>query len=251
MIEHKLAAVSLGICLTGCISMRGAEQSAKHATADIYVKKGVTYMENGMLDVALQDLQHAIDLDPRNSEAHNAIAVLYERLDQPQAARAHYRRAIELAPDNASAENNYGRLLCAQGEYAEAMKHFQKIMASRLYQTPWLALTNMGHCAYLDGKKQEAEQYLRKALELEPKFPPALLQMCRLSLENRQYLSARAFLQRYQEVAEDTPETLWAGIQIEHALGNRPAVVNYIEKLRGQFAEAKETALARKQFPGY
>ncbi len=251
MIERKLAAVSLSICLAGCAGMRGADPSGKSATAAIYVKKGVSYMENGMLDIALQDLRHAIEMDPKNAEAHNAIAVLHERLDQPQEARAHYQRAMELAPDSASAQNNYARFLCTQGETAEAMQRFREIVASKLYPYPWLALTNMGRCALAAGKKEAAEQYLRQALEQAPKFPPALLEMSKLSLDNRQYLSARAFLQRYQEVAADTPETLWTGIRIEHALGNREAVARYIESLRHQFAEAKETALARKQFPDY
>ena len=41
---------------------------------------------------------------------------------------------------------------------------------------------------------------------LQPDFAPALQEMQKISYENRQYLSARAFLERYLGVAKHTPK---------------------------------------------
>jgi type IV pilus assembly protein PilF len=239
------------ILLIAVLGLAGCSPSLKKdadetSVSDIYVQKGVQYMEHGQLEVALQDLQHAIELDSRNSEAHNAIAVLYERLNRPGEAETHFKRALDLNPNNASALNNYGRSLCARRQYDQAMAHYQKAIDSPLYPQPWVALTNAGLCAKSSGKKAETEEYLRKALEKNPTFPPALLEMAKLSFENGQFMSARAFLQRYEAVAAPTAEALWIGVQTEQALGNSQAVGDYINTLRSRFPDSREALQARR-----
>jgi type IV pilus assembly protein PilF len=92
----------------------------------------------------------------------------------------------------------------------------------------------------------EAENYLRKALETNPNFAPALLEMAKLSLANRKYLSARAFLQRYESAAAPTPEALFLGLQIEQALGNGKDADAYRQKVQHQFPDSKEALRSLK-----
>lgn len=220
------------------------------SASDLYVQKGIRYMEEDRYDVALADLKHAVELDQKNAEAYNALAVLYERLEQPEDADSSYRKALALDPENFGVHNNYGRFLCGRGHHEEAMAHFAKIVDSKLYPTPWVALTNAGLCARSAGQREHAEDFLRRALEANPGFPPALLEMARISLESGQYLSARAFLQRYEASAERDAASLWLGVQIEHALGNREAASEYFNALRTRFPDSREAAQARK-LPNY
>jgi type IV pilus assembly protein PilF len=245
-----------GLC---CIAVAGCSPSLTRPTrandpygtlsaSEVYLQKGVQYMEAGNYEVALQDLKRAIELDRRNSEAYNAIAVLYQRLEQPREADANFRKAVSANAENFGARNNYGRFLCTQGKYAEGLEQFQKVIDSRLYNLPWVALTNAGLCARAGGKRAEAEQYLRKALEYQPGFPPALLEMARLSREGGQYLSARAFLERFQGATDPTPESLWLGIEIETALGNSDTAAKYARTLLESFPETREALQAKRQF---
>lgn len=220
--------------LIGC-QTAGPKDSKEPSLSEIYVRKGIQYMENGALDIALEDLKHAIDLDSRNSEAHDAIAVLYERLNKPTDAEEHYQRALSLNENNADALNNYGRFLCGLGKSDKAMGYFSQLIASRTYAKPWLSLTNAGLCAESVGKNIEAEAYLRKALEENQSFPPALLEMAKLSLKNQQYLSARAFLQRLEATGGMNQEALEIAIQTEKALGNFQAADAYVKTLRSRF----------------
>jgi type IV pilus assembly protein PilF len=245
MKRHALIPLMLVVGLVGC-SSKAPRDSSDASISDIYLQKGVRYMEAGQYEVALQDLQHAVELDGRNSEAHNALAVLYERLDRPGSAEEHFRRAVSLDAGNSSALNNYGRFLCAQGQYDKAMENFRRVIDSKLYKQPWIALTNAGLCANSSGKKKEAEDYLRRALEINPTFPPALLELAKLSLETGQYMSARAFLQRYEAVAEPDAQSLWLGVQTENALGNFQTADDYINALRSRFPDSREALQAKK-----
>lgn len=205
----------------------------------IYVEKGVKYMEAGSYEVALQDMKRAIDLDDDNSEAYNSIGVLYERIDDYPNADTSFKKALSLKPDNYGARNNYGRFLCNRGKTQDAFEQFDQIIGNKLYDQPWVALTNAGICARKAGKKAEAEGYLRQALDAAPNFPPSLLEMAKLSRENRQLMSARAFLERYFAAAGPNPEALKLGIEIETALGNEEAAQEYATTLRQRFPGGK------------
>ncbi|MFM8331357.1 MAG: type IV pilus biogenesis/stability protein PilW [Candidatus Methylumidiphilus sp.] len=239
-----MAAMLLGVGLFGC-SSGPAKDPNERTPSDLYVLKGLQYLENGRLDVAKQDLERAVALDENNPEAHNAMGVLHERLGEPALAEQEFRRALALNANHIGAGTNYGRILCAQGKYDEAMAHFQKAIDSKLYPTPWLALTNAGLCAKSHGNTAEAENLLRKALESNPQFAPALLEMARISLDAGNFMSTRAFLQRYDAVADFTPESLSLGVRAEQGLGNAKEADAYRKKLLRFFPDSKEAAQIR------
>jgi type IV pilus assembly protein PilF len=218
------------------------------SAADVYVQKGVRYMEQGALEVALEDLRHAVELDPANSDAHDALAILYEKLGRPEEADRHFREALSLNPENYSAFNNYGRFLCNTGHTQDAMAKFEAAYSTPLYRQPWIPLSNAGACLRRAGRPAEAEPYLRRALEKSPNHPPALLEMAYVSLEARQYLSTRAFLQRYQAIAGDTPETLWLCVQTELALGDAGEARRLADRIGLDFPDSAEAVKARRLF---
>ncbi|MEN8259496.1 MAG: type IV pilus biogenesis/stability protein PilW [Pseudomonadota bacterium] len=236
----------LSACATGGGDGGKAIGLKESSPAEVYVKLGVRYMELGQMDVALSRMEQAIKVDPKYSQAHNAIAVLYERLELPDTARGHFEQAMDLNPSNVAVLTNYGRFLCERGEYDKADRLFSRAIAMPLNKRPWLAMANAGRCLRRAGKDEEAEKQLREVLERNPKFAPALLDMLEISFQNQQYLSARAFLQRYLEVAQHTPKTLWLGIQSEMALGNQALVDEYSAYLNKKFPQSPEAAKLRE-----
>jgi len=100
--------------------------------------------------------------------------------------------------------------------------------------------TNAGSCAFNAKDTAKAEQYWRKALEVNPEFPPALLQMGRLSVNQKNYMSARAYLQRFHQVAKPSPESLWLGIQTERVLGDKNAEASYSMLLKNGYPDSPQ-----------
>lgn len=244
--------ITLAFC-TGLIGCATESKQPKNlelpqsSPADVYINLGVKYMELGKLDIALGKLNKALQIDPQNSEAHNAIAVLYEELKQTALARAQFKKAVQLRPSNPRAQNNYGRFLCTQKDYTAAERHFKKAYEAPLNQRPWIALTNAGTCALLAGGVKQGEAYLRKALNLNSRFAPALREMVKISFKQRNYLSTRAFLNRYESVSEHTPDTLWIGIQTEQMLGNEEQAARYEQMLALKFPTSQEAAQVWKE----
>ena len=109
-----------------------------------------------------------------------------------------------------------------------------------LYNTPWLAWHNAGWCNERSGDSERAEGDYRSALQLNPRFAPSLLAMARVSVESGNYLSARAYLQRYAEVADHTAESLWLGVRTENQLGDSDQLASYRLKLLARFPDSDE-----------
>ncbi len=218
----------------------------KESPADIYVKLGIAYLREGQYAVALRKLKQGLQADPKNAEAHNVIALLYERLGEARLAEEHYVRAVRFEPENSFVRNAWGSFLCQRKKYAEAEEQFKRAVRNPLYPTPWVATTNAGLCARRAGDLKKSEQYFRQALTANARFPVALHQMAELSYEQGDYLSSRAYLQRYLAVADHTARTLWLAVRVEDRLGDRNAVASYKILLRAKFPDAPEVQLLRE-----
>ncbi|BCX89482.1 type IV pilus assembly protein PilF [Methylomarinovum tepidoasis] len=227
----RWATAGLLVVLAGCSLSPDQEEIDRKKLAQIYTEKGIAYLSQGQPQNALADLRHALEIDPDNAAAHEAIAVLYEKFGMDDKAAEHYHRALALQPDDARLLNNYGLFLCNRGDYDAGMKRLVRAANNKLYAQRWKAMTNAGLCALKAGRLQEAEDWLRQALKLEPDAPQPLAAMARLMAKKRRWLAARAFLQRYEAVAEPTPQLLQLGVQIESALGDEQAAAAYRSRL--------------------
>jgi type IV pilus assembly protein PilF len=215
-------------------SMSNAEK------AKLYMQMGIRYLDLNILDVAKEKLTLALRLDSGNAEIRGALAAFYERIKDYPAAEDSYEAAVSRAPDNFSIKSNYGRFLCERGHYKQALAMLQDALDQPMNNRQWFALTNLGNCYVLQNDLAHGEEYCRKALALQPDYAPALLEMQKISYQNRQYLSARGFLERYLAVAPQSPESLWYAFQTERALGDGVAAAEYSEQLITSFPASKE-----------
>ena len=240
----KLSVVlSLSLCLAACVNANPKKDVSSDEKAKVYLKMGVRYMEIGQLGIAKENLEKALDFDSSNANIHNAIAVLYERIKRFDDAKYHYQKAVSLDEENPQPKNNYGRFLCELGDYQGGLAHLNVALNMPLNRRKWFALTNAGICKVKEGNSQQAEAYFREALNQNPNYAPALMEMQKISYHQRNYMSARAFLQRYLSVAPENAETLWYAYQNERSLGNSQKAEEYRSKLLNKFpnsAEAKK-----------
>ncbi|MCC7412529.1 MAG: type IV pilus biogenesis/stability protein PilW [Gammaproteobacteria bacterium] len=248
MTAVRIAVWLAAIALAGCATQPGARNRDKdpEKLAELHVQMAAEYMRQGNFETAMNRLEKALDYDRNYAPAHSTLGILYNRLGDNAKAEKHFRDAAALAPNDSSVLNNYGQFLCQQGRYDEGMSMFERALANPLYRAPAVAHTNAGLCALARGDNATAEQRFRDALRLEPKFAPALLQMCRQSLEAGEHLSARAYLQRYLEVADHTAQTLWMGVRIERALGDRDTAGGYALLLRSRFPDSDEARMLQE-----
>jgi type IV pilus assembly protein PilF len=244
-----LTATVLAMLLAGCASRPQPLESdtdKSMVAAQANTQLGIEYMRENNYDLALSRLQKAIDEQPDYSVAHDVIAILYARVGNNELAEKHYRRGLQLNPDNADGHNNYGQFLCTQGRFDEAEKEFMVAASNPYYKTPQLPLLNAGVCMSGKPDRAAAEKYFRLALNKDLKFAPALYQMAELSFADKDYLKARAWLQRLDDASGQTAQSLWLAVRTEYALGDHQAWGNYALQLRSRFPDSDQARMLQE-----
>ena len=125
----------------------------------------------GHHDLALQEFQRALDIDPRNADALLGLGRAYQASGRVSDAEAALKKATALRPDSWDGYNELGIFYEAQGKYAESIAAYKRALAL----TPDNAQVygNLG-AVYLDAgdpkSRGEAEKALRKSIELSPSY---------------------------------------------------------------------------------
>ncbi len=253
---RKAAAWLLGVfLLAGCQAPLVQKEdpameqvSRGPSPADTWVKLAAEYYRLGNFPVALKKAGKAVEKDPGNPEAHLVLGLIYEALGQIDQAQKAYQRARELAPEDPYVLNAWGQLQCKRKQFDAALKAFEKALENPLYDAPWVALSNAGLCAMAAGRQKAAQTYLLQALQKNPRFAPALAAMADLSYQQGRYLSTRAYVQRYREVATPTPRLLYLSVLAERQLGNPRQAERDARLLQAEFPDSIEAhQLAEQQ----
>jgi len=232
--------------LAGCStqaakSETGEPRNAAENRARIHTELGAAYYGVGQMAVAIQELKEAISADPNYSPAHSQLGLVYMTLKEDALAQQSFERALKIDPNDSSTNNNYGMFLCQRKREKEAMKYFEMALKNPLYTTPENAYANAGVCSRLMGDDVKAEEWLRKALALQPNQPQALYQLADIEFTRNQLTSARALLNRHMQVAVPSADALWLGVRIEQRLGNRTALASYGAQLNNRYPDAPQT----------
>jgi Flp pilus assembly protein TadD len=104
---------------------RAADTTDEGGTAKDYLARGRALLEQGRLNEAVRELSRAASLDSRLSEAHNLLAVAYDRKGLHDRARESFERALDHEPD-AQTLNNLGYSLYLSGNYRAAVARLKR-----------------------------------------------------------------------------------------------------------------------------
>jgi len=238
-----LFSLCLAVFLLGC----AGDAERKKQLADIYLQLGVRYLNLNKLETAKENLEKVIRQEPGNMQAHNALGYLYERIERYPEAKKHYQKALDLAPDDISIQNNFGRYLCERRDFDEGLALLNKAIANLLNDRAWIAMTNLGLCQLGMGDQQKAKNFFKDALRLNPNYAPALKNMQKFSYQSGDYWAAKGFLERYLQQAAHTPDTLWIAVQTEQSLGNQNLADEYRRQLLDTFPLSPEAKQIQAQ----
>jgi len=132
---------------------------------------GRIHSVTGKPDLAVQEFQHALELDPRGVEAQTGMAHAYENAGRVKDAEAGFQRVIAIRPDYWDGYNSLALFYDGQKRYDEAITQLHK--ALELTPDNAQLYFNLG-AVYLDSgdlkKHPEAEKALRKSIELSPAY---------------------------------------------------------------------------------
>ncbi len=117
-------------------------------------------------EAALQALQKAISLNPRDARLKNSLGVIYDRLETPALAATAYQAALEIVPGDSAILSNYGLSVAMAGDLPRGEALLRQAVQNPI--APPQARQNLALVVGLQGRFTESEQLASRDL------PPAV-----------------------------------------------------------------------------
>ena len=228
--------LTLSLFITGCVTERtytgtdipvSERKLDKVAAARERMQLGLTYLNRGNSEQAKYNLDKALEYAPELEDVHIALAYYYQTVGDLVRTEESYMNAISTKDASGDSMNNFGVFLCQQKQYNKAEKMFLAAIEMPKYTRTASSYENLGLCSREARQAEKARQYFQMALKYDPRRSVSLLELAELEAELGDYIQARNQLARYHQVAEQTPESLALGIQIEQAVNDDAAVTRF------------------------
>ncbi len=155
---------------TAAANCRKAAELDKQSPA-VYVTLAKIHQSSGQNELALQELRHALDLNPRDADAISGLAHAYDTAGQTSEAEATYKRAINLRPDYWDGYEDLGNFYDGHRRSVDAIRQYEKAIElsadnAQLYLNLGGAYVNSG-----DPKLMvKAESAFKKSISIDPTY---------------------------------------------------------------------------------
>ncbi|ABF42117.1 serine/threonine protein kinase with TPR repeats [Candidatus Koribacter versatilis Ellin345] len=167
----------------------------------------------GQHDLALQEYQKALAINPRDPEAVKGLSREYERAGRTADAEAGFKQAILLRPDYWDSYNALGSFYVRQQRYPEAIAQFRRVLD--LTPDNSAAYSNVAGVLLLIGdpaSQKEAETALRRSLDLSPSYA-AYANLGRLYMSQKRYAEGVDITRKALSMNDQNYE-VWANLTV-------------------------------------
>lgn len=134
---------------------------------------GLAYLRTGRVQESINTFEKLLLLNPENSQAYYLLGNAFEKSKNNLKAIESYQNSLKYFPDNVKSLNSLGNLYYASGKFKEAIDAYYKAISINSGSTN--ILNNLADInLYKMNNISEAKSYLKRAIDLDPDFIPAL-----------------------------------------------------------------------------
>ena len=241
--------VRMGILLSSCLCVLLAACGTPNGSnagksARVHTELAGLYYERAQLGIALDELNQALQADNDYAPAYSVRGLVHMALREDKEAEEDFQKSLRLDNADSDTHNNYGWFLCQRNREKESIAQFMAAIKNPLYTTPGLAYLNAGLCSKKAGDYKNAEDFLQKALLVQPELTQVQFALAELYFTNADYFSAKKYMANFsQKNNNPTAEQLWLGVRIGRKVGDHNLEASYSTQLRNRFPDARETQL--------
>ena len=174
--------------------------------ADCYVLLGGFghYPPTEMLPKAAALASRALELDPSLGEAHTTLAFVSQHMDWDwPRVEDHYRKAIALSPNYATAHHWYAELLSILGRFDQSRREFAE--ARRIDPISPIIQVDEAQLSYFERQYDRSLEILRAGRRTDPQFDVVHNRIA-LALEQGREEEAWQRIQRIADCREETSD---------------------------------------------
>jgi tetratricopeptide (TPR) repeat protein len=196
------------VAIAGCTAMMQAGHETREHIARAFSNRGGAYIRKRQYDRAIQDLDQAIQRDPKYALAFQSRGTAYSLKGQNERAIEDFNQAIRLDPKSAAALYSRGGVYNVQGQYDRAIPDFDQALRLKPDLPPvFFAATFHERGLAYAGKAQygRAIQDYDQAIRLYPNLTQAVTDRDAAQRALRQAARAEVELAKATQVKPNLP----------------------------------------------
>ena len=192
---------------------------------------GSLLKDQGHIEEAVEHYRKAVQIDPNNYKALYNLGMALAARGQFNEAIENFRQAIQIKPNDCGALVSLGIALANRGQFDEAIANFRQ--AIQIDPNNCEALNNLGIALATRGQFDEAIGNFRKAIQIKPNYCDALDNLGTAFASRGQFDEAIKNYRQASQINSNRPQTLlhW-GMALGQSGRTREAVAQYREALR-------------------
>jgi len=191
-----------------------AHKLAPQNTDVIFLLARVSMMQNYFED-AIPLLESGLKIAPQRADLHAALGESYFMSGKAERAIDEFKTLIQLDP-SARSYTFMGLSYRHLGRFDEAKKYFQEGL--KLDRHNDSCLFNLGYIEERQGNDAAAEALFQQALQSNPNFSDALLELANLRIAKKQYADAAGLLHRFVKVSREPSSGYYKLAMVERSL---------------------------------
>ena len=219
-----------------------AERDCKRAAAlnsqlpAVYVTLARVHNGKGQYNLALQEIQQALKLEPLDPDALLNEAVVYASMGREGEAESTYKKAAALRPQHWDGYYELGVFYYRQRRYSDAAAEFEHVL--EITPDNAMAHATLGGMMQLLRKDAEAEKHLQRSIELQPSYA-AYTNLGALYYREKHWAESVAMTRKALEI-NGTDWRAWSNLGLAYEWLNRKSEAE--EAFRNEQARLEETA---------
>lgn len=136
-----------------------------------YYSLGIIYSDLKDYDRAVENYQRSLEIDNSSAPAHNNLANVFSNTNNPE-AEYHYKKLIELVPDQVYPRLNMANFLIKQSRFNDAMSALDELVSMDIATKE--VFNSLGVCYKGIEDNENAIKMFRQALSIDGNFPLAI-----------------------------------------------------------------------------
>ena len=169
LLKHAL--IKLLIFITFFCLASDFARGQRAETAAQHFNRGIALLEKQNIEGALSEFKLALKLNPRYSEAHNAMGLALARKGDLKLAVESFNKAVEIDPRAYKTHRNIGRAFLQLGDLTHAIEAFKQSISLKPDDAETRVM--LGAALQQRGENDAAFQEYREAARLNPNLADA------------------------------------------------------------------------------
>ena len=248
MIIKQTTLIALVMMLAGCVTVMDSRFTKKVDTekaVESYVALGVGYLRNGNMPLARKKIERALEIAPDSASAHSAMATYWIERNEIDLAQEEFEIALDLDDEHSPTNYHYGRFLFAIKKDKRGCEYINKSAKDVDYTARVLAYENLALCYDHFNQEKRAVDAFEKAWSLDVSSTISSLNLARIYLQRDRTDIANRWFYRFETTlkTQQLPHnaaSLYTGAMLARASRDKNAEASYAFKLKKRFPKSDE-----------